>query len=61
MTPSAYSALHAAIVAGELSPGERLVEKELAERLGAEAAMRAQLTNVGAALVEIAAPERVAI
>ena len=29
-----YDALHAAIVAGELSPGERLVEEELAERLG---------------------------
>jgi DNA-binding GntR family transcriptional regulator len=32
--PEAYAALHAAIVAGELSPGERLVEEELAERLG---------------------------
>jgi DNA-binding GntR family transcriptional regulator len=31
---SAYSALHAAIVTGELSPGERLVEEEVAERLG---------------------------
>ena len=31
---SAYTALHAAIVSGELSPGERLVEEELAERLG---------------------------
>lgn len=30
----AYAALHAAIVAGDLSPGERLVEEELAERLG---------------------------
>src|SRR3954468_3782559 len=29
-----YAALHAAIVAGDLSPGERLVEEELAERLG---------------------------
>ncbi|HET6547025.1 MAG TPA: GntR family transcriptional regulator [Solirubrobacter sp.] len=32
--PGAYAALHAAIVAGELSPGERLIEEELAERLG---------------------------
>lgn len=31
----AYEALHREIVAGELSPGERLVEEELAERLGA--------------------------
>src|SRR3954454_10184862 len=32
--PGAYATLHAAIVAGELSPGERLIEEELAERLG---------------------------
>src|SRR4051812_50077833 len=32
--PRAYEALHDAIVSGELSPGERLVEEELAERLG---------------------------
>ncbi|MDA0172557.1 GntR family transcriptional regulator [Solirubrobacter taibaiensis] len=32
---STYSELHTAIVSGELSPGERLVEEELAERLGA--------------------------
>jgi DNA-binding GntR family transcriptional regulator len=32
--PDAYAALHAAIVAGALSPGERLIEEELAERLG---------------------------
>jgi DNA-binding GntR family transcriptional regulator len=32
--PDAYARLHAAIVAGELSPGERLVEEELALRLG---------------------------
>jgi DNA-binding GntR family transcriptional regulator len=32
--PEAYAALHAAIVAGSLSPGERLIEEELAERLG---------------------------
>jgi DNA-binding GntR family transcriptional regulator len=32
--PDAYAALHAAIVAGELSPGERLIEEELAEQLG---------------------------
>lgn len=30
---TAYEALHREIVAGELSPGERLVEEELAERL----------------------------
>ena len=30
----AYQALHGRIVAGELSPGERLVEEELAEQLG---------------------------
>jgi DNA-binding GntR family transcriptional regulator len=30
----AYASLHAAIVSGELGPGERLVEEELAERLG---------------------------
>jgi len=29
-----YESLHARIVAGELSPGERLVEEELAEQLG---------------------------
>ena len=32
--PDAYSALHTAIVTGEISPGERLIEEELAERLG---------------------------
>ena len=32
--PEAYSALHTAIVAGDLSPGERLIEEELADRLG---------------------------
>jgi DNA-binding GntR family transcriptional regulator len=31
---SAYEALHARIVAGELSPGERLVEEEVAAQLG---------------------------
>jgi len=31
---SAYTSLHAAILAGELSPGERLIEEELAEKLG---------------------------
>jgi DNA-binding GntR family transcriptional regulator len=30
----AYAALHLAIVASDLSPGERLVEEELADRLG---------------------------
>jgi DNA-binding GntR family transcriptional regulator len=32
--PDAYAALHSAIVSGALSPGERLIEEELAERLG---------------------------
>jgi DNA-binding GntR family transcriptional regulator len=32
--PDAYAALHSAIVTGALSPGERLIEEELAERLG---------------------------
>jgi DNA-binding GntR family transcriptional regulator len=32
--PDVYARLHAEIVAGELSPGERLVEEELALRLG---------------------------
>src|SRR4051812_17447881 len=32
--PDAYAALHAAIVAGALSPGGRLIEEELAGRLG---------------------------
>jgi DNA-binding GntR family transcriptional regulator len=31
---NAYETLHAGIVAGDLSPGERLVEEELAEQLG---------------------------
>jgi DNA-binding GntR family transcriptional regulator len=31
--PDAYAALHEEIVAGELSPGERLIEEELADRL----------------------------
>lgn len=45
---SAYSALHAAIVAGELSPGERLVEEELAERLGrSRGAVREAILRLG--------------
>jgi DNA-binding GntR family transcriptional regulator len=36
--PDAYAALHGAIVAGSLSPGERLIEEELAERLGSSRA-----------------------
>ena len=32
--PRAYETLHDAIVSGELSPGERLIEEELAEQLG---------------------------
>jgi DNA-binding GntR family transcriptional regulator len=46
--PDAYAALHAAIVAGSLSPGERLVEEELAERLGcSRGAVRAALMRLG--------------
>jgi DNA-binding GntR family transcriptional regulator len=43
----AYRALHGEIVAGELSPGERLVEEELAERLGeSRGAVRAALLRL---------------
>jgi DNA-binding GntR family transcriptional regulator len=43
----AYTALHRAIVAGELSPGERLVEEELADRLGEKrGAIRAALLRL---------------
>jgi DNA-binding GntR family transcriptional regulator len=43
----AYEALHHDIVAGELSPGERLVEEELAERLSASrGAVRAALLRL---------------
>ncbi|WP_445148714.1 GntR family transcriptional regulator [Baekduia sp. Peel2402] len=43
----AYEALHGEIVAGELSPGERLVEEELAERLGeSRGAVRAALLKL---------------
>jgi DNA-binding GntR family transcriptional regulator len=46
--PGAYGALHAAIVAGRLSPGERLVEEELAERLGhSRGAVREALLRLG--------------
>lgn len=46
--PDAYTALHAAIVAGELSPGERLIEEELAERLGvSRGAVRAAILRLG--------------
>ncbi|MDA0182918.1 GntR family transcriptional regulator [Solirubrobacter phytolaccae] len=45
---SAYGALHTAIVAGELSPGERLVEEELAERLGvSRGAVREAILRLG--------------
>ena len=45
---SAYAALHAAIVAGELSPGERLIEEELAERLGlSRGAVREAILRLG--------------
>lgn len=46
--PNAYAALHAAIVAGRLSPGERLVEEELAERLGcSRGAVREAILQLG--------------
>ena len=46
--PRAYEALHDAIVSGELSPGERLVEEELAERLGlSRGAVRAAILRLG--------------
>ncbi len=46
--PGAYAALHAAIVAGELSPGERLIEEELAERLGlSRGAVREAILRLG--------------
>src|SRR3954462_5518414 len=46
--PAAYAALHAAIVAGALSPGERLIEEELAERLGySRGAVRGAILRLG--------------
>jgi DNA-binding GntR family transcriptional regulator len=46
--PDAYAALHAAIVAGELSPGERLIEEELADRLGlSRGAVRGAILRLG--------------
>src|SRR3954469_9421522 len=46
--PGAYATLHAAIVAGELSPGERLIEEELAERLGlSRGAVREAILQLG--------------
>jgi DNA-binding GntR family transcriptional regulator len=45
---SAYAALHAAIVSGELGPGERLVEEELAERLdSSRGAVREAILRLG--------------
>jgi DNA-binding GntR family transcriptional regulator len=46
--PDAYAALHGAIVSGALSPGERLVEEELAERLGySRGAVRGAILRLG--------------
>jgi DNA-binding GntR family transcriptional regulator len=46
--PDAYAALHAAIVAGELSPGERLIEEELADQLGlSRGAVRGAILRLG--------------
>ncbi len=43
----AYEALHRSIVSGELSPGERLVEEELADQLGySRGAVRAALVRL---------------
>jgi DNA-binding GntR family transcriptional regulator len=44
----AYAALHAAIVSGELSPGERLIEEELAAELGlSRGAVRGAILRLG--------------
>ncbi|MCX6048785.1 MAG: GntR family transcriptional regulator [Chloroflexi bacterium] len=53
-TDQAYAQLHRAIVRGELSPNERLVEMELAQKLGVgRAAVRAALARLEqAGLVE---------
>src|SRR4051812_19724956 len=46
--PRAYEALHDAIVSGELSPGERLIEEELAEQLGlSRGAVRGAILRLG--------------
>jgi DNA-binding GntR family transcriptional regulator len=46
--PDAHAALHAAIVTGALSPGERLIEEELAERLGySRGAVRGAILRLG--------------
>src|SRR3954469_198831 len=46
--PAAYAALHGAIVAGALSPGERLIEEERAERLGySRGAVRGAILRLG--------------
>src|SRR4051794_19843339 len=45
---TAYTALHTAIVSGELNPGERLIEEELAERLGrSRGAVREAILRLG--------------
>jgi DNA-binding GntR family transcriptional regulator len=44
----AYEHLHRAIVTSELSPGERLIEEEIAERLGcSRGAVRAAIVRLG--------------
>jgi DNA-binding GntR family transcriptional regulator len=44
----AYAALHAAIVSGELSPGERLIEEEIAAELGlSRGAVRGAILRLG--------------
>ena len=58
--PEAYATLHDAIVSGELSPAERLVEEELvAERLGfSRGAVRAALSRSPPATPPCAARSR---
>src|SRR5262245_18156852 len=46
--PAAYATLHSAIISGGLSPGERLIEEELAERLGySRGAVRGAILRLG--------------
>jgi DNA-binding GntR family transcriptional regulator len=54
-----YEKLRSAIVSGELSPAERLVEEELAERLGASrGAVRAAIVHLGVEGLVVREPNR---